>query len=146
MCCMWGPSSRFIFKEWVSHSSSCQESWLLFVCSWLSPSTEIVLFQGYASSPGATCIQWLVDAGISEPRPLASIQDICEEPSRFQSYHEIGWNLSASTLTSLSRIQFVLLIYRYCSQGQSSVNLLHQILVAMIVSREPNLTEILYML
>lgn len=44
-----------------------------YSCSRLSPSADIVLGEGYAPSPGAACIQWPVDAKISEPSPLVSI-------------------------------------------------------------------------
>ena len=132
----------------IDPSSSSKALILLVVrrltagCSWLSPSAEIVLVEGYGPSPGTACIQWLVDAKISEPTPLGSVQDISEGLSQLQSSDKIGCNLSATTYhfnLFLSRVQFLLLVYRYCSQEQSLMNLLHQILVAVSVSGERNL-------
>ena len=51
----------------------------------------------------------MVDAGILELNPLASIQDISEGLSQLQSSYEISWNLSEATYfnLSLTRIQFL---------------------------------------
>lgn len=144
---MQGPSSRSVLMEWGTRSASCQlkvDCCLLMAESFHRncPGPRLCFL------PRAACIQWLVDAGISEPRLLASVQEICEEHLSFRAPMRLAETSVQphTTLTSLSKIQFVLLIYRYCSQGQSSINLLHQILMAKIVPGEPSLREWLYML